>query len=89
MVHANGHLPVKLAICAGCDSIEHGFFMGEENMRRLADTGVVWVPTAVTMKAYGDYLKNQGHRSDPSFADVSRKNLEHQLAQINPPGNWG
>jgi imidazolonepropionase-like amidohydrolase len=83
MVHANGHLPVKLAIRAGCDSIEHGFFMGEENMRRLADTGVTWVPTAVTMKAYGDYLKNQGHRSDPSFADISKKNLEHQLAQIN------
>ncbi len=89
MVHANGHLPVKLAICAGCDSIEHGFFMGEENMRRLADTGVVWVPTAVTMKAYGDYLKSQGHRSDPSFADVSRRNLEHQLTQINAARELG
>jgi hypothetical protein len=28
--------------------------MGSENLRRLADSGVVWVPTAVTMKAYGD-----------------------------------
>ena len=83
MVHANGHLPVKLAVDAGCDSIEHGFFMGRENMRRMADTGVVWVPTAVTMKAYVDYLNSQGHRSDSSFADVSRKNLEHQLAQMD------
>lgn len=89
MVHANGHLPVKLAVNAGCDSIEHGFFMGKENMRRLADTGVVWVPTAVTMKAYEDYLKNQGHRSDPSFAEVSRKNLEHQLAQIGTARELG
>jgi hypothetical protein len=90
MVHANGYLPVKLAVDAGCNSIEHGFFMGRENMRRMADHGVVWVPTAVTMKAYGDYLKDQGHRSDPSFADVSRKNLEHQLEQIGiRPGNWG
>ncbi|BBO67107.1 amidohydrolase [Desulfosarcina alkanivorans] len=89
MVHANGHQPVKLAVLAGCSSIEHGFFMGKENMRRLADTGVVWVPTAVTMKAYGDYLKNQGHRSDPSFADVSRKNLEHQLAQIHAAREMG
>ncbi len=83
MVHANGYLPVKLAVNAGCASIEHGFFMGKENMRRMADHGVVWVPTAVTMQAYTDYLKIQGHRSDPSFADVSRKNLEHQLEQIN------
>lgn len=89
MVHANGNLPVKLAIDAGCDSIEHGFFMGKENMRRMADHGVVWVPTAVTMKAYGDYLKNQGHRSDPSFAGVSRKNLEHQLEQINSARQLG
>jgi hypothetical protein len=82
MVHANGYLPVKLAVDAGCASIEHGFFMGRENMLRMADQGVVWVPTAVTMKAYGDYLKAQGHRSDPSFAEVSRENLEHQLEQI-------
>jgi imidazolonepropionase-like amidohydrolase len=89
MVHANGYLPVKLAVDAGCDSIEHGFFMGRENMRRLADTGAVWVPTAVTMKAYSDYLKNQGHRSDPSFAEVSKKNLEHQLAQISAARDLG
>jgi imidazolonepropionase-like amidohydrolase len=82
MVHANGKRPVKLAVEAGCDSIEHGFFMGRENLLRMADKGVVWVPTAVTMKAYEDYLKSQGHRSDPSFADVSRRNLEHQLEQM-------
>ncbi len=82
MVHANGYLPVKLAVDAGCASIEHGFFMGRENICRMADHGVVWVPTAVTMKAYGDYLKAQGHRSDGSFAEVSLKNLEHQLEQI-------
>jgi imidazolonepropionase-like amidohydrolase len=89
MVHANGYLPVKLAVDAGCDSIEHGFFMGRENMQRMADHGVVWVPTAVTMKAYGDYLKAQGHRSDPSFADVSRKNLAHQLEQISTARRLG
>jgi imidazolonepropionase-like amidohydrolase len=82
MVHANGTRPVKLAVEAGCSSIEHGFFMGKENMQRMVDKQVVWVPTAVTMKAYQDYLETQGHRSDPSFADVSRKNLEHQLEQI-------
>ncbi len=82
MVHANGYLPVKLAIAAGCNSIEHGFFMGRENMRRMAEREVVWVPTAVTMQAYSDYLMAQGHRSDPSFADVSRRNLDHQLEQI-------
>lgn len=82
MVHANGHLPVQLAVEAGCASIEHGFFMGRENMQRMAERGTVWVPTAVTMKAYEAYLAEQGHRSDTSFADVSRKNLDHQLEQM-------
>jgi len=89
MVHANGHQPVKLAVNAGCSSIEHGFFMGAENMRRMADKGVFWVPTAVTMKAYSDYLKNQGHRCDPSFGEVSRKNLLHQLEQMSAAREMG
>jgi predicted amidohydrolase YtcJ len=82
MVHANGSLPVQGAVAAGCSSIEHGFFMGRENMQRMADSGAVWVPTAATMKAYSDYLEKQGHRSDLSFGEISRKNLEHQLEQI-------
>jgi imidazolonepropionase-like amidohydrolase len=89
MIHANGTIPVELAIQAGCDSIEHGFFMGEENMRRMAENGVTWVPTAITMKAYINYLQNQGRRCDPSFADVSKKNLNHQLLQMSTARQLG
>jgi imidazolonepropionase-like amidohydrolase len=89
MVHANGYLPVKLAIDAGCASIEHGFFMGRDNMMRMADRGIVWVPTAVTMKAYGDCLEDRGDPGDASFRDVAGKNLEHQLAQITTARGLG
>lgn len=78
MVHCNGAGPVALAVKAGCDSVEHGFFMGEENLRRMADAGTVWVPTAVTMKAYSRMLPQ-----DAPEADVARRNFEHQLAQIS------
>ncbi|MEJ2222362.1 MAG: amidohydrolase family protein [Desulfobacterales bacterium] len=64
MVHANGKLPVKIAINAGCDSIEHGFFMGKENLNRLAERGTTWVPTAFTMKALGDRMKRKGADTD-------------------------
>jgi imidazolonepropionase-like amidohydrolase len=77
MVHANGKLPVKIAINAGCDSIEHGFFMGKENLNRLAERGTTWVPTAFTMKALGDRMKRKG-----ADTDVVLKNLEHQIQQI-------
>ena len=84
MVHANGIFPVKLAIEAGCDSIEHGFFMGDENLKLMAEKQVIWVPTAYTMKAYSQYL-------DPADreVDIAKKNLDHQLDQIRRAVQYG
>ncbi len=89
MVHANGKAPVKAAIEAGCTSLEHGFFMGRENLSRMADTGVVWVPTAVTMKAYGDWLASNKNEDDSAMADVAYRNLEHQMDQIRTAHELG
>lgn len=83
MIHANGKQPVKLAVMAGCDSIEHGFFMGRDNLKKMADMGITWIPTACTMKAYHRYLNSQGPMKDASFAEVSLQNLEHQMEQIS------
>ncbi|NJL58304.1 MAG: amidohydrolase family protein [Desulfobacteraceae bacterium] len=44
MVHSNGDMPTRIAIEAGCDSVEHGFFMGEENLKRMADKGIFGYP---------------------------------------------
>jgi len=79
MVHANGELPVRQAVEAGCDSIEHGFFMGRDNLERMAERQTFWVPTIFTMKAYAEF----GDRSivGPDAA-VVRKTLEHQLEQL-------
>ncbi|GBC60556.1 hypothetical protein DENIS_1513 [Desulfonema ishimotonii] len=77
MVHCNGKRPVEIAVRAGCDSVEHGFFMGKENLKRMADHGIVWVPTAITMKAYSDQLP-AGSRE----AEIARRNADHQLEQM-------
>jgi len=77
MAHANGRLPVQIALEAGCSSIEHGFFMGEENLALMADSRVFWVPTACTMKAYGKYAGESGKERQ-----MALKNLEHQLGQM-------
>ena len=76
MVHANGRLPVQFAVEAGADSIEHGFFMGEDNMKRMAERGVFWVPTAFTMKAL--YTRNPGSAQ----SHTAHSMLETQLEQI-------
>ena len=77
MVHANGRLPVQIAIEAGCHSIEHGFFMGAENLARMRDRQTVWVPTAFTMRAYAARLAPSSRE-----ADTARRNLTHQMDQI-------
>jgi len=77
MVHANGALPVRVAVDAGCHSIEHGFFMGTENLERMAELQVFWAPTTFSMRAYAGELP-----AGSLEVDVSMKNLEHQLKQL-------
>ncbi|HBT96684.1 MAG TPA: amidohydrolase, partial [Desulfobulbaceae bacterium] len=75
--HANGEEAVRLALAAGCDSIEHGYFMGEDNLRRMAESGVVWVPTLVPMRALASY---RGLR--PAERAIAAQNLAHQIEQV-------
>jgi len=84
MAHCNGKLPVEIALKAGCDSVEHGFFMGTDNLKRMADSGTIWVPTAVTMKAFSRILAPGSPQ-----ADMAYRNFEHQLAQIAEAGILG
>lgn len=84
MIHANGEKPVGIAIDGGCDSIEHGFFMGEENLKKMADARVTWVPTTVTMKAYAEHAP-----VDSPESQVARKTLDHQLEQLLSARRYG
>ncbi|MGE5838377.1 MAG: amidohydrolase family protein, partial [Deltaproteobacteria bacterium] len=84
MVHANGRAPVREAIESGCDSIEHGFFMGTDNLKKLADEQITWVPTAFTMEAYARTLPKES-----AERDGARKNLDHQLDQIRQAKEFG
>jgi len=43
--HCSGPEGLKVAVTAGIDSIEHGFFMELDILRRMAGQGTAWVPT--------------------------------------------
>ena len=49
MAHANGDETVRAALLGGVDSIEHGAYLTDETLCRLAESGAVWVPTLVTI----------------------------------------
>jgi imidazolonepropionase-like amidohydrolase len=45
MCHANGADAVREAVRAGVRSIEHGFYITEEVLAAMRDSGAFWVPT--------------------------------------------
>lgn len=49
MAHANGDAAVSAAVEAGIDSVEHGAYLTEETLCRLAESKTVWVPTLATI----------------------------------------
>jgi len=50
VVVANGLLQVEEALEAGCDAIEQGYVMGEDNLRKMAEKDVLWIPSVLRAK---------------------------------------
>ncbi len=50
VVVANGQQAVRAALEAGCDAIEQGYLMGEDNLRKMAEQGVLWIPSVLRAK---------------------------------------
>ena len=74
MSHTNGAEPVKYAVKAGVDSIEHGNFLDEEALDILSESETVWVPTLVPVRN----LLGCGRFDDDgirSIMDIAEKNI--------------
>jgi len=50
VVVANGLQQVEEALEAGCDAIEQGYVMGEDNLRKMAEKDVLWIPSVLRAK---------------------------------------
>lgn len=44
-VHCSGTDGIAIAVAAQVDSIEHGYFMNRELLKRMVDAQIAWVPT--------------------------------------------
>ena len=95
VVVANGQQPVKEALAAGCDAIEQGYAMGEDNLRKMAKTDVLWIPNVLMAQngmqgsaSGGDVMCRFSMRyvapgkADPSEEAFWKKMLSEQLAQL-------
>jgi len=73
--HCSGHDGVTNCIDARVDSIEHGFFVDDEQLKRMRDMDIAWVPTFAPVQYQVDRASELG------WSDVVRANLQRILDQ--------
>ncbi len=58
--HASGDKGVDRVIDGGVDSIEHGFFIRDDQLARIRDLGIAWVPTFAPVQRQIDHAAIMG-----------------------------
>jgi imidazolonepropionase-like amidohydrolase len=102
VVVANGLQQVEEALAAGCDAIEQGYLMGEDNLRKMAEKKVLWIPCILRARNALDESAGGGEvscrfsqryvapgKGDPGAEAFWKKVLAGQLAQLRLAGKLG
>jgi imidazolonepropionase-like amidohydrolase len=95
VVVANGRQQVAEALAAGCDAIEQGYGMGEDNLRKMAVQDVLWIPSVLRAKNGVDAAGSSGDvccrfsqryvapgKPNPGAEAFWKKMLAEQLTQL-------
>jgi len=61
--HASGDAGIERAIEGGVDSIEHGFFVRDDQLAKMRDRQIAWVPTFTPVQKQLDYADRLGWNS--------------------------
>ena len=79
MVHASSDRAIQVAVGAGAHTIEHGYYVTDESLKRMADKRVAWVPTVAPMAALAERFAAGG---EGKKADIARQAVEQQLSMM-------
>jgi len=95
VVVANGRQQVAEALNAACDAIEQGYNMGEDNLRKMAEKDVLWIPSVLRAKNALDGAGSGGNvccrfsqryvapgKAVPGAEAFWKKMLAEQLTQL-------
>lgn len=63
LAHASGDTGIERAIDGGVDTIEHGFFLRDDQLARMRDRNIAWVPTFAPVQKQLDHADQVGHNS--------------------------
>lgn len=79
MAHASGAEGISVAIEADVDSVEHGYYLRTEQLKRMQAKGIAWVPTVAPI---GNILKYDVERYSEQEKAVLTQILQRHLAKI-------
>lgn len=60
LAHASGDTGIERAIEGGVDSIEHGFFVRDDQLAKMRDRQIAWVPTFSPVQKQVDHADRMG-----------------------------
>lgn len=80
MAHASGEEGISVAIAAGVDSIEHGYYITSRHLEIMKEKSIAWIPTVAPI---GNILKYPSDRYNLHEINTLKRILEAQLAKIH------
>jgi len=100
LAHASGETGIDHAIDAGVDTIEHGFFIRDDQLARMRDRNIAWVPTFAPVQKQLDHADRMGYDAHV-IANLRRILHQHAASLIkahqrgvtilagSDAGSWG
>lgn len=76
MAHASSDRAVAMAVEAGVNSVEHGYFVTRDTLELMAERGVAWVPTVIPVACRVKKPFCDTHTAD-EIAVIDRTYKEH------------
>jgi imidazolonepropionase-like amidohydrolase len=80
LAHASGDIGIERAIDGGVDSIEHGFFVREDQLAEMRDQQIAWVPTFSPVQEQVDHADAMGW--DAQVVSNLKNILERHAASL-------
>lgn len=79
MCHVNTPPQIRMALEAGCDSIEHGYYLDDDCLELFQETGAVWVPTIATCSS----LRGCGRFDEEAVQKITASHMENVRRALN------
>jgi imidazolonepropionase-like amidohydrolase len=87
LAHASGDDGIERVIEGGVDSVEHGFFIRDDQLARMRDRGIAWVPTFSPVQEQVNHAEAMGW--DAEIVANLQKILDRHAASLVKANDLG